>query len=59
MCDTFDICTSAEESAFAGDYGEDGVWMLIENAKSGYGVLNDVAAEGVQGFRTVELRHVR
>jgi hypothetical protein len=33
VSDTFDICTGAEEAAFAGQYGEDCVWMLVETSE--------------------------
>lgn len=59
MCDTFDICPSTEESAFAGKYSEDCVWVLIEMAERGDDVLNQVATKGIQRFGAVELGEVR
>jgi hypothetical protein len=57
--DTFDICTCAEESTLASEHSEDCVRVLIETAKRGDGVLDDVATEGVQCLGSVELREVR
>lgn len=59
FCDAFDICASAEESAFASEHSKDGVWVLIETAERGDSVLNHVAAERVQHLGAVELHQVR
>lgn len=59
ICDTFYIRTSTEESAFSSEYGEDGIWMLVQGAKRRYGILDNVATKGVQGFGAVELGCVR
>lgn len=59
VCDTFDICTSTKEATFAGDDGEDGVWVLIEVAERRNGILDKIAAERVQGFGAIELGNVR
>ena len=55
VCDTFDICASTEKTTFSSDHGEDGIWVIIEKAKCGDGVLDEVAAKGVQCFGSVEL----
>ena len=47
MCDTFDVCTGTEESAFARNDSKDSVWVLIKGAEGRNGVFNEVAAEGV------------
>ena len=40
MCDTFYVCARTEEAAFAREHGEDGVWVLVEKAECGDGVLD-------------------
>jgi hypothetical protein len=55
MCDTFNICTSTEESAFARNDGKDSVWVLIEGAEGRNSIFDEVAAEGIQGLGAIEL----
>jgi hypothetical protein len=57
--DALDVCARAEEAALAGEDGEDGIRMLVEDAQGRDGVFDDVAAEGVERFGAVELNRVR
>jgi len=51
---TFDVGAGGEEAAFACEYREDGLGVLVEVPNSGNGLLKNLAAEGVELLGPVE-----
>jgi hypothetical protein len=52
---TFDIGTCREEPPFAGNYGENRIWMVVEFSKGCNHITHEISAKRVELLWTIEL----